>query len=75
MVPSRITPEFRVARILREHPETYDVFMKYGCPDMRRGFFGFMARIMKLSWAARVHRIPLNDLVASLDSCIERREA
>jgi hypothetical protein len=73
MPDPQITPDLRVSRILSEHPETYDVFIRYGCPDMRRGFFAFMARIMKLSWAARVHRIPISDLVASLNSCMKDR--
>jgi hypothetical protein len=33
---------------------------------MRHGFFAVMARIMRVSWAARVHRIPLGALLARL---------
>ena len=67
----RITPDLRVARIIRQWPETYQVFCRYGCPDMRGGFFGFMARIMKVSWAARIHKISCPDLIDSLNSCVD----
>jgi hypothetical protein len=73
MTTPRITPNLRVAQVLRQWPETYGVFRQYGCPDMRRGFFGFMARIMKVGWAARVHKISISDLVESLNSCVGER--
>jgi hypothetical protein len=62
-----ITDDVRVADVLRRWPDTYEVFCRFGCPDMRGGFFGLMARIMRLRWAARVHRIPIDDLLRELN--------
>ena len=60
----------RVHEVLSEHPQTVEVFLRHGCPDMRRGLFAFMARIMKVRWAARVHGIPCDLLVADLNAAL-----
>lgn len=61
-----IQPNQKVAEIIEESPESYRVFKKYGCPDMRDGFFSLMARIMSIRNAARIHRIPLDELMEDL---------
>ena len=71
-----ITPDMRVSEVLRKWPATCEVFRRNGCPEMRRGFFSLMARIMRLRWAAAVHRIPLQSLIDQLNECTatEKRE-
>jgi hypothetical protein len=66
----RITSDMCVAAILRRWPETYDVFRRNGCPDMRRGVFALTARVMKLAWAARVHGISMDKLLAELNAVV-----
>lgn len=68
-----ITPNRKVADLLDQHPKTYQVFRKYGCPDMRDGFFSLMARIMSVRNAARIHRIPLEDLLEDLETVISEQ--
>jgi hypothetical protein len=68
MQSEQITGDLHVADVLRRWPGTYEVFCRFGCPDMRGGFFGFMARIMRLQWAARVHRIPIGELLVELNA-------
>lgn len=70
----RITSGMRVWSILTTWPSTYDVFRRHGCPDMRRGIFAITARVMPLSWAARIHRVPLETLVRELNDCADRVE-
>ena len=65
-----ITEDWKVAEVVARHPETVDVFLRYGCPDMRAGLFSVMARLMSLRNAARVHRIPLAALVADLNRAV-----
>jgi hypothetical protein len=60
----------RVHDVLRRHPQTAEVFLLHGCPDMRQGFFAVMARIMRVRWAARVHGIPCDRLVADLNAAV-----
>ena len=62
-----ITGDMKVADVLRRCPETVDVFLARGCPDMRRGFFSLMARLMSVRNAARVHKIALAPLLADLN--------
>ncbi len=64
---SSITPNQKVAELLDRYPQTYQVFRKHGCPDMRDGFFSLMARIMSIRNAARIHRIPLDELIEDLE--------
>ncbi|HEX6641416.1 MAG TPA: hypothetical protein VF215_09905, partial [Thermoanaerobaculia bacterium] len=74
MQPEPVTADLRVADVLRRWPAAFDVFQRRGCPDMRSGFFAVMARIMRVRWAARVHRIPLADLLDELNACAKRRD-
>lgn len=65
-----IDPDRKVADLIEQHPQTCQVFLSYGCPDMREGFFSLMARIMSIRNAARIHRIPLDDLLDDLETSI-----
>ena len=62
-----IDAEMKVAEVLRRCPETLEVFLGRGCPDMRKGFFHLMARIMSVRNAARMHRLDLASLLADLN--------
>lgn len=61
-----LNPDTKVSDLLEQYPETYNVFRSYGCPDMRKGFFSLMARLMSIRNAARIHRISLDDLMVDL---------
>lgn len=65
---SRITPKMTVASVLAQYPDTAAVFRRHGCPDLRRGVFARMYRIMSVRAAARMQRIPLADLMRDLNS-------
>lgn len=67
-----ITVEMKVAEVIRHWPATINIFLGRGCPDMRRGFFAAMARIMSVRAAARVHRLDLAPLPADLNSTAEK---
>lgn len=67
-----ITADMKVAEVLRRCPETFEVFLGRGCPDMRRGFFHFMARMMSVRNAARMHRLELGALLEDLNRAAER---
>lgn len=62
-----ITGDMKVADVLRRCPETVHVFLRRGCPDMRRGLFSLMARLMSVRNAARIHKIDLGSLLADLN--------
>lgn len=64
----------KVADILKHHPQTYHVFRRHGCPDMRSGFFSLMAQIMSIRNAARIHRIPVDQLLSELQESIQDNE-
>lgn len=62
-----ITGDLKVAKVIQRCPATIEVFLSRGCPDMRRGFFGVMARIMSVRSAARIHKIALAPLLEDLN--------
>ncbi|HEY8847867.1 MAG TPA: hypothetical protein VIO12_01155 [Thermoanaerobaculia bacterium] len=70
----RITARTRVWTILTKWPSTFEVFRAHGCPDMRRGIFAITARFMLLGWAARVHRVPVEQLLKELNACAQRAD-
>ncbi|MDX1638507.1 MAG: DUF1858 domain-containing protein [Balneolaceae bacterium] len=69
-----IDPDQKVAELVERHPKTWKVFKSYGCPDMRDGFFSLMAHIMSIRNAARIHRIPLDELTDDLETVITESE-
>ncbi len=62
-----ITGDMKVAEVMRRCPGAAEVFLGRGCPDMRRGFFNFMARLMSVRNAARIHKIDLAPLLEDLN--------
>jgi hypothetical protein len=63
-----ITGDMKVANVLSRCPETVEVFLGRGCPDMRHGFFSLMARLMSVRNAARIHKIELGPLLEDLNN-------
>ncbi|MEW5963305.1 MAG: DUF1858 domain-containing protein [Pseudomonadota bacterium] len=67
-----VSGDMKVAEVIHRWPATIDVFLGRGCPDMSRGLFAMMARVMSVRAAARVHRIDLNSLLVELNGVAER---
>ena len=70
MEDAPITSEMRVWEVIKRYPQTFEVFRSHGCPDMRKGIFALSARIMKVKWAAKAHKIPLDDLLRDLNTAV-----
>jgi len=71
MHEQRITANMKVAEVVKKYPETVEVFLKRGCPDMRKGMVKFMAKIMSVKGAARMHRISVEELIRDLNAAIK----
>ena len=65
-----ISEDERVWHVIQSHPETYEVFRQHGCPDMRSGIYGLSAHVMKVKWAAKMHKIPCDVLVHDLNEAV-----
>jgi hypothetical protein len=63
-----ITPDMTVWSVYRRYPQTLDVFFSFGCPDIRKGLFPFAMRFMKLKWAARAHKVPVEEMIRALNA-------
>lgn len=65
-----ITPDMTVWSVYRRYPQTLDVFFSFGCPDIRKGLFPLAMRFMKLKWAARAHKVPVEDMIRALNAVV-----
>jgi hypothetical protein len=74
MALERITGDMRVWEVIQRYPETFEVFRRHGCPDMRKGIFALSAHVMKVRWAARAHKIPLDELLRDLNAEVETHQ-
>ncbi len=68
-----INGDMKVWDVIQDYPETYQVFRRFGCPDMRQGIFAVSAHFMKVRWAARAHHIELDELLAGLNEAVAGR--
>jgi hypothetical protein len=66
----QIKSDMMVADVIQRYPETIEVLLGRGCPDMRSGFFNLMARFMSIRNAARIHRIPLTPPLEDLNKTV-----
>ena len=70
----RITGDTKVAAVIEQCPATIEVFLARGCPDMRRGFFYVMARLMSVRNAARMHKLELAPLLEDLNTAARNQD-
>jgi hypothetical protein len=73
MQEQRITAKMKVAEVVKKYPETIEVLLGKGCPDMRKRVVKLMAKIMSVKGAARMHRIPLEGLLRDLNAVVKPR--
>lgn len=72
MSKEKISAEMKVSGVVKRHPETIEAFLGHGCPDMRKGIFPIMARLMSIRRAAWIHKIPLEELLRDLNEAVAR---
>lgn len=69
-----INGDMKVWDVIQDHPETYGVFLQFGCPDIRQGMFAVSAHFMKLRAAAHAHHFDLDELLKALNKAIARQD-
>lgn len=74
MTRQAINGDMKVWDVIQDYPEAYQVFRRFGCPDMRKGVFAVSAHFMKVRWAARAHHIELEELLAELNEAVAGRD-
>lgn len=70
-----ITKDTKVADILQEYGDIADVMEMFGVK--RVGGYSFRRMLTKaitVEWAARVHRVPLDDFLNRLHQAVEQKE-
>ncbi len=68
-----ITKDTRVSDILREYGDIADVMEVFGVKRVARySFRRMLTKALTVEMAARVHRVPLDDFLATLRASVER---
>ena len=71
----QITKDTRVSEILLEYGDIAEVMEVFGV--QRVGKYSlrmFLAKALTVEWAARVHRVPLNDFIEILHQAVAKKE-
>ncbi|MBI2873471.1 MAG: DUF1858 domain-containing protein [Firmicutes bacterium] len=69
----KVNPDTNVGRLLQEHPELLDVFLKHGFAPLKNPVFREqLAKLVKIGTAARMHRVNLEALLRDLNRVLER---
>ena len=70
-----ITKDTRVSAILEEYGDIADVMEVFGVKRVGRYSLRMLAaRAVTVEWAARIHRMPLNEFLEILDRAITRKK-
>ncbi|KAA3644166.1 MAG: DUF1858 domain-containing protein [Chloroflexi bacterium] len=73
-VKTKITKDTRVADILMRYGDIADVMELFGVKRVGRYSLRMLvARALTVEWAARVHRVPLDEFIAILNEAIEKQ--
>lgn len=71
----QITKDTHVSDILLEYGDIADVMEIFGV--QRVGKYSlrmFLAKALTVEWAARIHRVPLNEFLAILDQAVAKKQ-
>ena len=71
----QITKDTRVSAILEEYGDIADVMEVFGVKRVGRYSLRMLAaKAVTVEWAARIHRVPLNEFLAILDRAIAKKQ-
>lgn len=71
----KITKDTRISAILEEYGDIADVMEVFGVKRVGRYSLRMIAaRAVTVEWAARIHRVPLNEFLEILDRAITRKK-
>ena len=70
----KITKDTRVSAILEEYGDIADVMEVFGIKRVGRYFLRMLAaKAVTVEWAARIHRVPLDEFLKILKQAVARR--
>lgn len=71
-----ITKETRVSDLLAEYGDSADVMAIFGVKRVGRySVRKLLTKAVTVEWAARIHRVPLNEFLAILHQAVAAKEA
>lgn len=71
----KVTKDARVSAILEEYGGIADVMEVFGIKRVRRYSLRMLAaKAVTVEWAARIHRVPLNEFINILERVIGKKQ-
>lgn len=71
----QITKDTRVSEILLKYGDIADVMEIFGVQRVRKySLRMFLAKALTVEWAAKVHRVPLDEFLRILNQAVAKRE-
>lgn len=71
----KVTKDARVSAILEEYSGIADVMEVFGIKRVRRYSLRMLAaKAVTVEWAARIHRVPLNEFINILERVIGKKQ-
>ena len=71
----QITKDTRISEILLEYGDIAEVMEVFGVRRVGRySLRMFLAKALTVEWAARIHRVPLNEFLAILRQAVASKE-
>ncbi len=70
-----ITKDTRISAILEEYGDIADVMEIFGVKRVGKySLRMFLAKALTVEWAARIHRVPLEEFLAILNQAIAKKQ-
>lgn len=70
-----ITKETRISDILLEYGDIAEVMEVFGVQRVESSLRMFLAKALNVEWAARIHKVPLDEFLAILHQAVAKKES
>ena len=70
----QISKDTRISDILIEYGDIAEVMEVFGVKRVKSSLRMFLAKALIVEWAARIHKVPLDEFLEILHKAVEKKE-
>jgi len=71
----QITKETRISEILLKYGDIAEVMEVFGVQRVESSLRLFLAKALTVEWAARIHKVPLDEFLEILHKAVAKKES
>jgi len=71
----QITKETRISEILLKYGDIAEVMEVFGVQRVESSLRMFLAKALTVEWAARIHKVPLDEFLEILHKAVAKKES